>query len=343
MASISARKDVLQRDLVPLRDEQMRVLSAFVGNPRITCDSGAGTGKSVLAIALTELEQNAGKSVALTVPTALFAEYLRSRTVIPDQVFAIDELRRLPSNSLDFMAIDEAQDLMNGDRLSEISRVLKGGIEKGNWAIFLDGKNQSGLAGAYEPEWLEYIYQYSSRMGLSRNIRNTSQVINFTKSLTGRDIGQLGSGDGAPVEYMPYGSKEDAVRKLRSLTEKLCNEGLNNGDICLLAKHGAASALPQALIAAGVQLTEVASSNIRTYPFQTVACSSFTDFKGMEAYVVIADLSELTEDELRGPLTYVGITRSVALLFICYPVEMELAISTIQMAQLKSLYAGDRQ
>jgi hypothetical protein len=58
---------------------------------------------------------------------------------------------------------------------------------------------------------------------------------------------------------------------------------------------------------------------------------------------VIADLSELSEDELQGALTYVAITRSVALLFVCYPIEMELAISTIQMAQLKKLHAGGVQ
>jgi hypothetical protein len=338
--SISARKDVLQKDLVSLRDEQMRVLSAFSGNPRITCDSGAGTGKSVLAIALTELEYNVGKSAALVVPTKLFAQYVRARTSIPDRVFAIEELANASADSLDFVAIDESQDLMNGNALGEISRVLKGGIEKGSWAIFLDATNQSGLAGSYDPEWLEYIYQYSARMSLSRNIRNTTQVIEFTKRLTGRDIGQMGSGEGAPVEYIPYDSKEDAVRKIRKLTEKLCNKGLCNGDICLLTKSGLASPIAQALKAVGTELRLVSSENIRKYPFPEIACSPFTDFKGMEAFAVIADMSELTEDEFQGALTYVAITRSVALLFVCYPIEMELAISKIQMSQLKKLHAG---
>jgi hypothetical protein len=341
--SISARRDVLHQDLVALRDEQMRVLAAFSANPRITCDSPAGTGKSVLAIALTELEHNAGKAAALVVPTTLFAGYLKERTSIPDRVFALEELGNVPAHSLDFVAIDEAQDLMSGDALGEISNVLKDGIEKGSWTIFLDAKNQSGLAGSYDPEWLDYIYQNSARMSLSRNIRNTSQVIEFTKSLTGRDIGQVGSGEGSPVEYIPYDSMEDAVGRLKKLTEKLCNKGLCNGDICLLTKNGVASPLPQALKGIGIELRSVSPENIRKYPFQEIACSPFTDFKGMEAFAVIADLSELTEDELQGALTYVAITRSVALLFVCYPIQMELAISTIQMAQLRRLHAGGAQ
>ena len=42
-------------------------------------------------------------------------------------------------DQLDYLIIDEAQDLMTDDYLETLDLLLKGGLKDGNWRFFMDG------------------------------------------------------------------------------------------------------------------------------------------------------------------------------------------------------------
>ena len=70
------------------------------------------------------------------------------------------------------------------------------------------------------------------------------------------------------------------------------------------------------------------------------AWSTIRNAKGLEAYVVIADLSEFGPDDFDGNELYVSLTRPVGMLFLLYRKDIKKQIGEIQLKHLKEKAEG---
>lgn len=165
-----------------LTEDQFRLLDIVAANPRVLCEGGAGTGKTMLAIELARRWHVQGLQVALACHTPWLQRYLQTLAPAGLTVSLVSSLlvaaRRAGVSQFDALIVDESQDVMNLDALASMDQVLKSGLEEGRWCFFLDVNNQSGLCGTYEPEAYEYLKSmHPTRAPLSINCRNTDPIL----------------------------------------------------------------------------------------------------------------------------------------------------------------------
>jgi hypothetical protein len=95
----------------------------------------------------------------------------------------------------DVLIVDEAQDLMGFEHLDVLGQVVEGGLEQGRWRFFLDSNNQTNLYPDFDADALEFLHSYSPvLLRLTRNCRNTEEVVLQTKLVTRADLGVASGG-----------------------------------------------------------------------------------------------------------------------------------------------------
>ena len=119
-------------------EEQYHQLDFIEDNPRLVCEGGAGTGKTFLAAELARRSVARGRKVLFTCWSPVLAAFVRARIPAEVTVAAWDDLDRLAGEQFDSLILDEAQDVLTLTGLERLDPLLVGGLEAGNWAIFLD-------------------------------------------------------------------------------------------------------------------------------------------------------------------------------------------------------------
>ena len=144
--SLKAEVDELGSERVRLMKDQMNFLETASGKKRIICQGGAGTGKTLVGLEFAKIKSLQGFEVRMAVPSNL-VEYLKGKEYREDWLISYEDLSKVREGSVDWLVVDESQDLMNEDDFSGIERILKGGVESGNWLLLIDHQNQSGVSG----------------------------------------------------------------------------------------------------------------------------------------------------------------------------------------------------
>ena len=191
----------------------------FSSNIRMLCRGGAGTGKTVIAryvaehfslkpdqrvlwISFNKMFTDEMKktlkmfgNIEVRTRDSLFSTYLRKygydfnlNDRDNDFKFAecVAEVEDIFSK-WDVIIIDEAQDIIKDGLLLSLDIILKGGLKKGNWFIFLD--EEQDVFHQLDKKRLEELRQYSnSPMLLKENKRNPSKIIDEIKKYTSFDI-----------------------------------------------------------------------------------------------------------------------------------------------------------
>ncbi len=218
----------------------------------------------------------------------------------------------------DVLVIDEAQDLLTPEHLDVFDLLLRGGMSRGRWHLFLDPKQniygegvQSNVADRLEacaPAFED----------LFENCRNTRQVAVQTSIVSGVDLPVVGAPDGPDTVLHYYETEERAVRLLETLVAQLVEAQVRPDDIAVLSTRR----LENSLVAgrsriAGYRLFE-ADGRVQQ-PKGDLLFSTMHAFKGLERQAVLAiDMAEIGEGRW-SMLHYTGLSRARVLLHVFLP------------------------
>jgi hypothetical protein len=335
--SLRAHQVALEEKMVSLLPDQMDFLATARGKERVICKGGAGTGKTLVGLEHARLKRDDGVRCLFVVPGDRLREYLIARGYDGELITSIPKLEKIATDEIDLVVLDEAQDAMTIEHFTEIDRVLKNGLENGEWVILLDSENQTGIEGDYDEEWYKYIQSIAdTEFFLPRNIRNPIEIIDITWKLTGKDIGKKGTGVGGKVQFIEYADPQDLGYQVKEKIQEYESLGLDQGNITILGRGDVEhSQLVEQLKLQGCQVAPIDGSNINDFPFPQISYSSIGLFKGWESYVIIIDTDGFEVPELEGNLFYVAVTRAVGHLILAYPRSLRRELGKIQLRHIQ--------
>lgn len=330
-------------ELVRLLEDQLLVLDSLAGNDRMLVTGPAGCGKTFLALEAARLESEAGKQGLLVCYNHAIGEYLKVEvTGIPGlSVTTIHELmldaagadpvalndRRfweevLPSRAwealadkprpaVDYLIVDEVQDICRRNYLDVLDLVVKGGLRGGRCLFFGDFDEQM-LYSESERVLLDDVAGPLTVFRQRINCRNTPGIARVAESL-GDDPEPYArfrrSDDGAVPRILTYESQAHQQELLLECIGQLREEGFELHEIVVLSRYRDAAAAARAEDPwLRERLLDVRRGGAVTKG--RIRYSTIHSFKGLEAPAVI--LTDITESG-RGPyfdLLNVGITRA---------------------------------
>ncbi|MGJ8681608.1 NERD domain-containing protein [Paraglaciecola sp.] len=308
---------------VKLTESQFNYIDVFESFPRLLCKGGAGTGKTFLAAEMARRLSASGKSVLLVCKSKWLAVYLKEIISVKNLIIcSVDNLnltiRRSDYDEFDSLIVDEGQDMFNFDDIDGLSNAVSGGIEDGNWYIFHDFENQTGLVGESSLEAYQYLQSNSiGEHALKSNCRNTANILDIIKSYLRVDMGITGTGFGPDVRELET-SKTDAAKQLLNVIDELRKDGVSPESITVLSpfsySESSVSQLPGSMLKKIIQLDEYSIKN----PKQNgIGFSEIKNFKGLENdVVVLIDLPSPDEvgEDYDYSNHYVGMSRAKGLL-----------------------------
>ena len=339
-----------EESLITLTEEQFRCLDQLEDNPRCLIRGAAGTGKTLLAIEEVKRSAALGQKVAFFCYNSMLATWLKQlfEEIAPEMQPAyvgtihswllhvansagaqirpgVSELAEFYAKELPLIAlealdkneicydkiiIDEAQDIMGTDSFEVLDSVLKGGLERGKWAIFGDFTRQAIYNDINMDKVIEDLDERTSfiRFKLKINCRNTKFIGDEIKCITGFDSGAYiwSKIDGIPVEHKIFDSDEEQINQLNALIEKLISEGVSAENITILSPFKREKSI----------VSEISKSKVKDYSPRLnneVTFSTIQAYKGLENTVIIMTDIESFEHE---QLMYVGLSRARSGLFI---------------------------
>lgn len=341
--SLRHRADQLDVAMEHLTAEQYEQLDLIDENRRILCAGGAGTGKTFVAVELARREAANGSRVLFVTSTPVLAAFVRSRLATSSVVTA--SMDQLPDGVFDALIIDEGQDILNLEDLAELDDRLEGGLENGRWRVFYDINRQSGLVGRFDVEALELLKGYGGVSArLSKNCRNTHEIVLQTKLLTASDLGTASAGHGPPVEFALYESREEQVALIDAHLNSLQEDDVPSGEITILSPlplgESAASASRPARRRRLIELDEAAAT---TWPVSKTTFAQVRDFKGLEnRFVLLVDIDHLDDNSRDINTIYVAMSRARAGLWVAMHRSLEERATTLARANLSDVMEDAR-
>lgn len=335
--SLRNRADDLDAAMEELTQEQYARLDLIEENPRILCGGGAGTGKTFIAAEVARREAAQGRSVLFVTSTQVLAAFLAQR--LPPVSVEVCAMRDLPEGLFEVLVVDEAQDLMNIDDLARLDVALAGGLGSGRWRMFYDHNRQTGLSGRFEPEVLDLLRSYGGVSAtLTRNCRNTHQVVLQTKLLTGGDLGTASAGEGPPVAFAPFETQQEQVDLIGEQLSRLRDDGVPSGEVTILSPLAYSdSAASRCRVARKGRLHEVSPSSVATWPPNGTTFSTISNFKGLEnRFVLLVDIERVDTVESINAL-YVAMSRARTGLWIAVRRDIESELSRISESNLAAV------
>lgn len=231
---------------------------------------------------------------------------------------AAEALCEKPYEGWDVLVVDEAQDLLTPEHLDVFDLLLRHGLARGRWHLFLDPRQniygdevQSAVAGrleAFAPAFDD----------LFENCRTTRQVAVQTSIVSGIDLPVAGSPDGPDTVLHYFRAQDEAIRQLEELVGELVDAQVRPDDIALLSTRRLGNSLlsgRQHL--AGYRLFD--ATEMTTPSKGDLLFSTMHAFKGLERQAVVAiDMSEIGDDYW-SMLHYTGLSRARVLLHVILP------------------------
>ncbi len=218
----------------------------------------------------------------------------------------------------DVLVVDEAQDLLTPEHLDVFDLLLREGMSRGRWHLFLDPRQniygedvQSTVADRLEvcaPAFED----------LFENCRNTRQVAVQTSIVSGIDLPVTGAPDGPDTVLHYYETEEEGVRLLETLVGQLVEAQVRPDAIAVLSTRR----LENSLLAgrprvAGYRL--FAADGRAQQRKGDLLFSTMHAFKGLERQAVLAiDMAEIGEHQW-SMLHYTGLSRARVLLHVFLP------------------------
>ena len=286
-------------------------------NKRIVVTGGAGTGKTLLAQYEAKRLSRLNNKVVFSCSSKIMSETMSElfKDIKEVDVINFNDFDEYEENYADALIIDEGQDIINLDNLEKIEKILKGGLEKGNWRIFCDPNNQSNIDGYYEENALNILSELSSCtiQKLNTNVRNTKNILDFVSKSTGADLEISRFGAGQKVSTSIY-QNNNFKNKLIELLDNLIRQQTSFGDICIITS-GKEEDIYDELPLKYQKKSIIHTLKNLNYDEHKIKISSVKNFKGFESSCIIfTDHNFNKTDELLNNYLYVGMTRSMLVL-----------------------------
>lgn len=352
--TLGERLDMIEKRLVRLTKEQVQIMNALEGNSHLLIEGGAGTGKTLLAVDFARKRAAMGKKVLyLTFNKnltgnisrqlgqaenikvinihALFGEYVQIETEklkanpqkyfgeeLPEAFFEwISKLSGEEAEALkyDVLVMDEGQDIIKPSYLYSLDILLKGGLEKGNWVIFYDEKQN-----IYNPEYsdgMEIVKSFShTSFKLFINCRNTVQIGTYCAKTSGVEMSTFLQENGEEVQCISYSDRADFKTKIKEIIKKLRTEKIEMSDVAFLAPKRYTNSI---LCEVGIEVNELGENYDLKSPLPQFA--TIQGFKGLDAkIVVLVDVDEIYQENF-SKFIYIAGTRARTLLYVVAPDE----------------------
>lgn len=372
--TLRARLAHTESELVELTRTQARILRGLRDQARALIRGGAGTGKTLLAVEEATRFAAAGHSVLVccrSVPLAAYIvtlvddpsvvvrsyeELLRElvtdadrwseipdadpsdvlHVYLPEEALeSILQLRR--SGSYDVLVLDEAQDLLLEGALDAFELLLKGGLDNGEWRIFLDQKQN--VFSSVDLEQLDRIDRNTtSKYQLVDNCRNTPQVSATTAMLSAVAADEVLASDGPEVETRFVLERREEAQGAAAIVRDWLKRGVAPEDVVVVAMDAKVAAR----IEAGWPGDAAALVGWDGQVADAVRLVVAEDFKGLEAAaVVVVGAQELHERETLQRM-YVACSRARVLLGVVLDEDCreDFNIRAVEHAR-RSMQAGD--
>ncbi|WP_146779101.1 nuclease-related domain-containing DEAD/DEAH box helicase [Actinomadura craniellae] len=329
---LDARASELERVIVRLTEEQYERLDLISEEPRVICHGGAGTGKTFLAAEVARRQQLLGRRVLFCCRSEVLAGFVRKRLAgMNVDVMAVSELNVI--EPYDVLVIDEAQDLMTFDILTELEEAVRGGWSDGRWVMFLDQNRQAHLYGDFDHEALQYVESFRPvRPSLKFNCRNTREIAFQTRAYTGADTGVATAGAGPEVTFAPVDDRASETAALDARLRALREHEVPPEHITIVSVRGdwETSAAKDLRDAHKGRIAQLTPSLATTWPGTSMTWASAVDIKGLEnRFVCVIDIDSV-ESETELDLLYVALSRPRAGLWI--------ATTPLVSGQLRALF-----
>lgn len=332
--------------LVRLTEEQYRYLDGLLMQPRVIIDGGAGTGKTFLAIEATRRLAALGKHVLYVCRSPVLVSHVQWM-ITGDQVEVInyqglmERLNEKKNIEFNVLVVDEGQDFLDVESLNALDSLFEGGLDKGNWLFFMDSNNQGSIYDKPDADILNYLKESSLVWPLYDNCRNTRQIAAATMLLTGGDIGRSRvKGDGLKVDFVYYGTDEEAIEHIEKLLTKWVDEEqITPGDITILSMREWGSSIAKLLNKRWRRrLHKVDVNSGAQWHSNSLTFSSVIDFKGLEnKYILLIDFERFEVNKPDISKLYVGMTRGNAVVNVILPYDVKSMLDSLQCDNLSAL------
>ncbi|MDB4780310.1 NERD domain-containing protein [bacterium] len=347
--------------------EQVGILEAMDQESRLYVTGGAGTGKTMLAIQGAARFAHAGRRVALMCYNRNLSGMLRAKIeeiqarnegleieVIRSEQFlnrameatglkqdwhggAAKESGRREEMILeaatevpqlwDCIVIDEGQDVLEAGMDLLLDNALKGGIEQGEWRVFLDRESQGGVYGKDHSGAVGSFTRCGRHLPLTRNCRNAAEVIKGARAITSSELNE-GRVEGGECRFKEHAG--EAAPAVVRIVRELIGQGSKASSITALGcRKGDAAGIMAALDASDLAAERLDGDSIAERfsrgALDAVTVATVSAFKGLENDIVVLcgleGLESLPPDRKKWgeAIRYVGSTRSRSQLHVVAP------------------------
>ncbi|MEQ8773748.1 MAG: NERD domain-containing protein [Marinoscillum sp.] len=338
--------------------EQFALLEFVRYNKRCLVQGCAGTGKTLMALELLRQKTEEGNHVGLfCFNTQLGAKlFSASQKIENDNIkfcgtlhsFMVqntqckvpsneDELRSFYAESLpfeflisseslseesklDFLILDEAQDLITPYYLEVFDLILKGGIRNGDWAMFGDFSNQAIYQNnpTESKELLNSSSDFTTFPPLKINCRNTKEIACQNTLLTGAQVPEFTSKNYSGKHVIcKYPTKSSRLSILIEILKNIEKRKIPWEKVTLLSPKK----LENSIASDNQLIRELIKLGLNT--------STIQGFKGLEnAIIVLYDFDEITSVKMQR-LIYVGISRAKQELYLILDKSQEEAVGKL--------------
>jgi len=310
---------------VKLTEDQYKYLDIAAANRKVLCSGGAGTGKTFLAAELARRMASEKKNIALICKSKWLKRYLETR--IQNEFVTIStidtaklDMRRSVIDAYDILIADEGQDLFDFDDIEILEDILNGGLNEGEWYIFHDVNNQSGLFIDTRTEILELLESYTpAKIPLVTNCRNSEPILKKVQDSLHLDMGNKGTGIGPKVHELFDVENNGIV--LKEEINDILRGGVAPSSITILSpfsyEESSVSLLPEKMKKNIVKLDDY---SVRSFPIPEISFSEIKNFKGLENEVIIViDLVKPVDIKDNNKVKhYVAMSRARALLSVIW-------------------------
>lgn len=343
--------------------EQIELFDGIIDNPRVLVQGGAGTGKSFIAVeSVLRLSQENKRILYLTFNKLIAADIkeklklFESVKVINFHNYILEALKMDDSDiqedrdvfyketiiekfiersdefeKYDFVLIDEGQDLIRDTYLMCVDQMLKGGLEKGHWAILYD-PNQNIFNTQFESGLKTIVDYRPAKFKLKVNCRNTRNIGHMNRNLTGIDTEKYGKLNGEKVVTEYYSDNQDAKLKIRELIKKIKKQRIDMSDVMILSTHRFSKSViyDERLFESICKFQVMTSANNHLLLPESLKYCTIHSFKGLEAKVIILVDIKPPENEDEKALLYTGISRANTLLYLFFDEKYKAEINSIE-------------